>query len=56
MSDVAKSPRALVALGDTYQEAGRKQEAIETYRAVLEIEPEHGGVRRALEELQGTGK
>ena len=51
-----KSPRTLVALGDAYQEAGRKQEAIETYRAVLEVDPENRGARRALEGLQGTGK
>jgi tetratricopeptide (TPR) repeat protein len=51
-----KSPRAHDGLADGYREAGRKEDAIQTYRTILELEPENRSARRRLEELLGTGK
>jgi hypothetical protein len=51
-----QSLRALGGLAQAYEAAGRKQEAADTYRKMLEIDPQNPNLRRRLDELQGPGK
>lgn len=51
-----QSLRALGGLAQAYEAAGRKQEAADTYRKMLEIDPQNPNTRRRLDELQGPGK
>lgn len=51
-----QSLRAYGALEQAYEVAGRKQEAADTYRKMLEIDPQNPNLRHRLDELQGTGK
>jgi len=50
------SPRALEGLASGYEDAGQKDLAIETYRKLLEIEPENRNAKRHLGALQGAPK
>lgn len=51
-----KSLRALEGLARAYEESGQKDQAIATYRKMLEIEPENRNAKRRLDELQGAPK
>lgn len=50
-------PRATIEFSRAvdYEDRGDVQQAIQHYRATLEIHPEHAGARQALERLQGPG-
>lgn len=50
-----QSLRAYGPLAQAYEAAGRKQEAADTYRKMLEIDPQNPNLRRRLDELQGAG-
>jgi Ca-activated chloride channel family protein len=47
--DILTRSRALFALGNTLLERERWDEAMQRYRRVLEIDPDHAGARRNLE-------
>lgn len=51
-----QSVRAYGGLEQAYEAAGRKQEAADAYRKMIELDPQNPNLRRRLEELQGTGK
>jgi tetratricopeptide (TPR) repeat protein len=51
-----RSIRANMGLAQALEGAGRKQEAADVYRKILEIDPENAPAKRRLSELQGSGK
>ncbi|HYJ32246.1 MAG TPA: c-type cytochrome [Candidatus Binatia bacterium] len=50
------SMRAYGALEQAYETAGRKQEAIDTYHKMLDMDPSNSNIQRRLHELEGSGK
>lgn len=55
--NVEQNPQSLRALGElakAYEAAGQKDRAAETYRKMLEIDPQNRNVQRLLDALQGT--
>jgi tetratricopeptide (TPR) repeat protein len=57
--NVQQYPQSLRAYGGleaAYETAGRKQDAIDTYKKMLEIDPQNPNLRRRLDELQGSGQ
>lgn len=50
------SMRAYGALEQAYEAAGKKQEAIDTYHKMLDMDPSNANIQRRLHELEGSGK
>lgn len=51
-----QSARAYATLGQGLEAAGRKDEAANAYRKVLELDPQNGMAKHRLDVLQGTAK
>jgi len=46
-----QSPNAYDSLGEAYAAAGKREDAIESYRRVLDLSPGHAGATKMLETL-----